>query len=52
MEFAIFLNGFIPGPAAHDTNMQHLSYQHEAEYAIFAEHHEFGRHQVYVPRGI
>ena len=41
MEFAIFLNGFIPGPAAHDTDMQHLSYQREAEYAIFADKHNW-----------
>lgn len=49
MEFAIFLNGYIPGPAAHDTEMQHLSYMREAQYAIFADKHNwkycwFGEH--------
>ncbi len=51
MEFAIFLNGYIPGPAAHDTNKQHLSYMREAQYAIFADKHNwkycwFGEHHA------
>ena len=25
MEFGIFLNGYIPGPAAHDTELEHTS---------------------------
>ncbi len=49
MEFAVFLNGYIPGPAAHDSEMQHLSYMREAEYAILADKHNwkycwFGEH--------
>jgi alkanesulfonate monooxygenase SsuD/methylene tetrahydromethanopterin reductase-like flavin-dependent oxidoreductase (luciferase family) len=49
MEFAVFLNGFIPGPAAHDSEMQHTSYMREAEYAVFADKHNwkycwFGEH--------
>ena len=51
MEFAVFLNGYIPGPAAHDTELQHLSYMREAEYAIFADKHNwkycwFGEHHA------
>jgi len=49
MEFAVFLNGYIPGPAAHDSELQHLSYMREAEYAILADKHNwkycwFGEH--------
>ena len=49
MEFGIFFNGYIPGPAAHDTDMEHLELFHEAEYAIFADKHNwkyawFGEH--------
>jgi len=49
MEFGIFLNGFIPGPGAHDTNWEHQQLMQEAEYAIFADKHNwkyawFGEH--------
>ncbi|MCU1374287.1 MAG: class flavin-dependent oxidoreductase, partial [Actinomycetia bacterium] len=37
MEFGIFFNGYIPGPAAHDTDLEHLEIMNEAEYAIFAD---------------
>lgn len=49
MEFGIFFNGYIPGPAAHDTDLEHLELMNEAEYAIFADKHNwkyawFGEH--------
>jgi alkanesulfonate monooxygenase SsuD/methylene tetrahydromethanopterin reductase-like flavin-dependent oxidoreductase (luciferase family) len=49
MEFGIFFNGYIPGPAAHDTDLEHLEIMNEAEYAIFADKHNwkyawFGEH--------
>ena len=49
MEFGIFLNGYIPGPGAHDTDWEHRQLMREAEYAIFADKHNwkyawFGEH--------
>jgi len=49
MEFGIFLNGYIPGPGAHDTQWEHRQLKGEAEYAIFADKHNwkyawFGEH--------
>jgi alkanesulfonate monooxygenase SsuD/methylene tetrahydromethanopterin reductase-like flavin-dependent oxidoreductase (luciferase family) len=49
MEFGIFLNGYIPGPAAHDRTSEHTALMREAEYAIFADKHNwkyawFGEH--------
>ena len=49
MEFGIFLNGYIPGPAAHETELEHTMLMREAEYAIFADKHNwkyawFGEH--------
>ena len=49
MEFGIFLNGYIPGPAAHQTEMEHTMLMREAEYVIFADKHNwkyawFGEH--------
>lgn len=41
MEFGIFLNGYIPGPAAHDTAAEHTALMREAEYAIFADQHNW-----------
>src|SRR3954451_3864789 len=41
MEFGIFLNGYIPGPAAHDTEMEHKALMREAEYVIFADKHNW-----------
>ena len=32
MEFGIFLNGYLPGPAAHDTDLEHEMFRREAEY--------------------
>ncbi|MFC7303923.1 LLM class flavin-dependent oxidoreductase [Streptomyces monticola] len=49
MEFGIFLNGFIPGPAAHDRPSEHLALMREMELAIKADKHNwkyvwFGEH--------
>jgi alkanesulfonate monooxygenase SsuD/methylene tetrahydromethanopterin reductase-like flavin-dependent oxidoreductase (luciferase family) len=49
MEFGIFLNGYIPGPGAHDTDWEHRQLLREAEYTIFADKHNwkyawFGEH--------
>ena len=53
MEFGIFLNGYIPGPAAHITELEHKELFREAEYAIFADKHNwkyawFGEHHALV----
>lgn len=49
MEFGIFLNGYIPGPAAHDSESEHTELTREAEYVIHADRHNwkyawFGEH--------
>ena len=49
MEFGIFLNGYIPGPAAHDTYLEHEMFRREAEYTELADKHNwkyawFGEH--------
>ena len=51
MEFGIFMNGYVPGPAAHDTNCEHTALMREAEYAIHADQHNwkyvwFGEHHA------
>ena len=51
MEFGIFLNGYIPGPGAHDTDWEHDHLMQEAEFAIFADKHNwkyawFGEHHA------
>lgn len=51
MEFGIFSNGFIPGPAAHDTECEHTELMREAEYGVFADKHNwkyiwFGEHHA------
>ena len=51
MEFGIFLNGYIPGPGAHDSDWEHRQLMREAEYAIFADKHNwkyawFGEHHA------
>lgn len=37
MEFGVFLNGYIPGPAAHDTQSEHIALMREASYAVHAD---------------
>ena len=49
MEFGIFLNGYTPGPGAHESDWEHRQLMREAEYAIFADKHNwkyawFGEH--------
>jgi alkanesulfonate monooxygenase SsuD/methylene tetrahydromethanopterin reductase-like flavin-dependent oxidoreductase (luciferase family) len=51
VEFGIFLNGYIPGPAAHDPRWEHEALMREAEYTIFADAHNwkyawFGEHHT------
>ena len=51
VEFGVFLNGYIPGPAAHDTASEHTVLMREAEYAIHADRHNwkyawFGEHHA------
>lgn len=41
MEFGVFLNGYIPGPAAHDSELEHTELMREAEYVIFADKHNW-----------
>lgn len=49
MEFGIFLNGYLPGPAAFDPACEHTMLQREAELTIAADRHHwkyawFGEH--------
>jgi len=49
VEFGIFLNGYIPGPAAHHSPSEHTALMREAEYTIHADKHNwkyawFGEH--------
>ena len=49
MEFGVFFNGYLPGPAAHDTDAEHLMLMREVEYAVLADQHAwkyawFGEH--------
>ncbi len=51
MEFGIFCNGYIPGPGAHQTEWEHTKLMREAEYAVFADKHNwkyvwFGEHHA------
>ena len=41
MEFGVFLNGYIPGPAAHISELEHEELIREAEYVIFADKHNW-----------
>ncbi|HZE14387.1 MAG TPA: LLM class flavin-dependent oxidoreductase, partial [Mycobacterium sp.] len=49
MEFGIFLNGYLPGPAAFDPASEHTMLMREAEYVVAADRHNwkyawFGEH--------
>ena len=51
MEFGTFFNGYLPGPAAHDTDAEHLMFMREVEYAVLADKHNwkyawFGEHHA------
>ena len=37
MEFGLFLNGYLPGPAAHSPDAEHTMIMREVEYAIHAD---------------
>jgi alkanesulfonate monooxygenase SsuD/methylene tetrahydromethanopterin reductase-like flavin-dependent oxidoreductase (luciferase family) len=41
VEFGVFLNGYIPGPAAHDPECEHRALMQQAEYAVLADKHNF-----------
>jgi alkanesulfonate monooxygenase SsuD/methylene tetrahydromethanopterin reductase-like flavin-dependent oxidoreductase (luciferase family) len=49
MEFGVFLNGYIAGPAAHSSDLEHLELMRECEFVIHADKHNwkyawFGEH--------
>lgn len=49
MEFGLFFNGYLPGPAAHDTECEHTMLMRELQYAIHADSYNwkyawFGEH--------
>jgi alkanesulfonate monooxygenase SsuD/methylene tetrahydromethanopterin reductase-like flavin-dependent oxidoreductase (luciferase family) len=51
MEFGIFLNGYLPGPAAHDSASEHEMLRREIEYTIAADRYNwkyawFGEHHA------
>jgi alkanesulfonate monooxygenase SsuD/methylene tetrahydromethanopterin reductase-like flavin-dependent oxidoreductase (luciferase family) len=51
MEFGLFMNGYLPGPAAHDPAMEHEMLMREVGYAIEADKHNwkyawFGEHHA------
>jgi alkanesulfonate monooxygenase SsuD/methylene tetrahydromethanopterin reductase-like flavin-dependent oxidoreductase (luciferase family) len=51
MEFGIFLNGYLPGPAAHDTASEHEMLMREVEYTVAADRFNwkyawFGEHHA------
>ena len=51
MEFGVFVNGYIPGPAAHMTELEHKELFREAEFVVFADKHNwkyawFGEHHA------
>jgi alkanesulfonate monooxygenase SsuD/methylene tetrahydromethanopterin reductase-like flavin-dependent oxidoreductase (luciferase family) len=37
MEFGLFFNGYLPGPAAHDPDCEHLMLMREIDYAVHAD---------------
>ena len=53
MEFGLFLNGYLPGPAAHDSESEHTMLMREMAYAIHADRFNwkyawFGEHHALV----
>lgn len=51
MEFGLFLNGYLPGPAAHDRDAEHTMLTRELQYAIHADSYNwkyawFGEHHA------
>jgi alkanesulfonate monooxygenase SsuD/methylene tetrahydromethanopterin reductase-like flavin-dependent oxidoreductase (luciferase family) len=41
MEFGIFLNGYLPGPASRDSDCEHEMLRRELEYAVVADQHNW-----------
>ena len=41
MEFGLFLNGYVPGPAAHDPECEHTALMRELDYVIHADKHNW-----------
>ncbi len=37
MEFGLFLNGYLPGPAAHDSDSEHAMLMRELGYCVHAD---------------
>jgi hypothetical protein len=37
MEFGVFLNGYLPGQAAHDPTCEHEMFKREIAYAVAAD---------------
>ncbi len=51
MEFGVFMNGYLPGPAAHDRASEHEMLMREAAYVVHADQHNwkyawFGEHHA------
>ena len=51
MEFGLFLNGYLPGPAAHDRDSEHTMLMREAGYVVHADNYNwkyawFGEHHA------
>ena len=51
MEFGLFMNGYLPGPAAHNGAAEHTMLMREIEYAILADSYNwkyawFGEHHA------
>lgn len=51
MEFGLFLNGYLPGPAAHDRASEHTALMREMQYAVHADSYNwkyawFGEHHA------
>jgi alkanesulfonate monooxygenase SsuD/methylene tetrahydromethanopterin reductase-like flavin-dependent oxidoreductase (luciferase family) len=51
VEFGVFFNGYMPGPAAHESELEHTMLMREIEYAILADQHNwkyawFGEHHA------
>lgn len=51
MEFGLFMNGYLPGPAAHDSECEHEMLMRELNYAIHADKYNwkylwFGEHHA------
>ncbi|HYF45480.1 MAG TPA: LLM class flavin-dependent oxidoreductase, partial [Acidimicrobiales bacterium] len=41
MEFGMFLQGYVPGPAAHTTEGEHRALKNEVEYVVTGDRHNW-----------